>query len=173
MASINLTTKEENTEAGSLIREWGVFLLVAIGLALIYAGVFSYDRWLSQDLEGKNNEYETKYNAFLEKGKSVFDFQNRLEVAEPLVEKKNYALEILGQVEKAIIPEVYAESFSFDNGKGQINLTCVARHYGLVANQIASLKKMNYFSEVTMDETSTRDDGKIEFSLALTIKDKK
>lgn len=173
MANINLTTKEENIAAGSLGREWGVFLLVVVALVLVYAGIFSYNRWLVQDVERKNSEYETKYNALLEKGKSVFDFQNRLEIAKPLIEEKNYALESLGQIEKAIIPDVYAEALIFDQEKGQINLTCVAQHYGLVANQIASLKKMSYFSEIAVNKTNTRDDGKIEFILELTIKDKK
>lgn len=173
MANINLSTKKEDAEISSSLREWGGFLIVVIFLALVYAGIFSYNRWLSRDLEEKDNEYSNKYNAFLENGKSVFDFQNRLEAAEPLLEKENYALKVLSQIEKAIIPEVYVESFSFDKEKSRANLICVARHYGLVANQIASLKKMDYFSEVTANNTSTRDDGKIQFLLELTIKNKK
>jgi type II secretory pathway component PulL len=171
MININLTTKEENIETSSLGKEWGVFLVAIIAAALIYLGVFGYNRWLNQDLGEKNKEYETKHNSLLEKGKSVFDFQNRLETAKPLVAKKNYALESLGQIEKAIIPEVYVESFNFDSEKGQIDLTCVAQRYRLVANQIASLKKIDYFSEVATDKTSTRDNGKIEFLLKLKIKD--
>jgi Tfp pilus assembly protein PilN len=63
------------------------------------------------------------------------------------------------------------ESFDFSAGKGQINLNFVAKQYRLVANQIASLKKLDYFSEVELSETKTRDDGKIDFPLKLTIKD--
>lgn len=170
MVNINLTTKQEDAGAGSAVREWGVFIAVVILTALIYAGVFSYNRWLNQDLAVKNDEYKTKYDSLMEKGKSVFDFQNRLEVAKPLVVEKNYALESLGQIEKAIVPEVYVESFDFDSEKGQISLTCVTQNYRLMANQIASLKKMDYFSEIAIDNTVTRDDGMIEFTLGLTIK---
>lgn len=170
MVNINLTTKQEDAEAGSLGREWGLFILAVVLAAIIYAGVFSYNRWLNQDLAVKNEEYKTKYNSLMEKGKSVFDFQNRLEAAKPLVVEKNYALESLGQIEKSIVPEVYVESFDFNSEKGQISLTCVTQNYRLMANQMASLKKMNYFSEVAIDNTVTRDDGKIEFTLGLTIK---
>ncbi len=134
MTDINLIAKEEDVKTSSLGKTWGGFILVILSLGIIYAGVFSYNRWLIQDLEKKNTEYETNYNALLEKGKSVFDFQNRLEIVKPLVEEKNYTLEGLKQIEKAIIPEVYVESFNFDSQKGQIDLACIAGHYGLVAN---------------------------------------
>lgn len=171
MTNINLTTKEENAEAGFAIKDWSVFLLVIVIVSVIYLGLSIYDRWLSQNLEEKNTEYKTKYSAILEKGKSVFDFQNRLNVAKNLIVKKNYALEVIGQIEKAIIPEVYLESFDFLAEEGQINLTFVANQYRLVANQIASLRKLDYFFDVEVSETRTMDDGKVSFPLKLKIKD--
>lgn len=173
MTNINLTTREENSEAGSELREWGVFLLVIVVAGLIYLGFFGYNYWLKQDLLEKNKEYETKYSTLLEKEKSVFDFQNRLEIAKSLVAEKNYALEALGKIESAIIPEVYLESFNFVAEKGQINLNFVVKNYHLVANQIASLKKLDYFSEIEVNETKNRDDGEIDLPLILNIKDKK
>jgi len=171
MTNINLTTREENIEADSMVKEWSVFLLVIVIVGIIYLGFSSYSRWLSRNLEEKNTAYKTKYNALLEKGKSVFDFQNRLNVAKTLVVKKNYVLEIMGQIEKAIIPEVYLESFDFLAEEGQINLTFVAKQYRLVANQIASLRKLDYFSDIEVSETRTLDDGKVSFPLKLKIKD--
>ena len=171
MTGINLVTREEKKPPGSAAREWISCIVAIILLLLIYIGLIAYNRFLIKNADNLTNEYESQYSYLLENGKNVFDFQNRLEAAKPLVKKKNYALEGLVQIGKAIIPEVYAESFNFDAEKGQIDLTCVARHYGLVANQVSSLKKMDYFSEVAINETNTRDDGQIEFILKLTIKD--
>jgi hypothetical protein len=171
MTNINLTTKDEDIEGNSSAREWGPLFLAIVIAVIIYLGILGYSYWLSQDLEEKNKEYETKYNVLLEKRKSVFDFQNRLESARPLIKEKNYALEILGQIEKAIVPEVYLEFFDFNAEKKQINLNFVAKQYRLVANQIASLKKLDYFSEIEISETKVRDDGKISFPLKLTIRD--
>jgi hypothetical protein len=89
------------------------------------------------------------------------------------VAEKNYALEALGKIGSAIIPEVYLESFNFVAEKGQINLNFVVKNYHLVANQIASLKKLDYFSEIEVNETKNRDDGEIDLPLILNIKDKK
>lgn len=172
MTNINLTSKEENVELESKGKDWGVFSWVILAIALIYVGIFGYNYWLNQSLEEKNKEYEARLNAFFEKGKSVFDFRNRLKIAKSLMVKKNDTLEILKQIEGTIIPEVYLESFDFKAEKGQVDLNFVTNQYRLVANQIASLKKSDYFSEIEISKTTTRIDGKIEFPLKLTIKNK-
>lgn len=170
MSGVNLVTREEEKPSKSIAREWLSCLFVVIILLVIYFSSVAYNRSLVNSIENQNKEYASQYDYLMENGKNVFDFQNRLEAAKPLVEGKSYALESLKQIEKAIVPEVYAESFNFDAEKGQVGLTCVAQHYGLVAEQIASLKKMDYFSEVVVNETNTREDGKISFLLELTIK---
>lgn len=170
MTNINLTSIEENVELESTGKEWGGFLLAIIAVVIIYLGVFGYSYWLRQDLDKKNQEYNVNFNTLSEKGKSVFDFRNRLEAAKPLVAENNDALEVLGQIEKAVIPEVYLEEFDFKAAKGQIDLNFITSRYGLVANQIASLKKLDYFSEIEISKTTIREDGKISFPLKLTIK---
>lgn len=170
MTSINLVTREKEKPSGSLAREWTACIIVIILLLLIYIGLAAYNRFLIEKTDSLNGEYESQYNSLMESGKNVFDFQNRLEIAGPLVLEKNYALASLDQIEKMIIPGVYAEAFTWDAEKGKINLECVTGEYRLVANQLASLKKSNHFSEVIINETKNREDGKINFLVELVIK---
>jgi len=173
MDDINLVTKEEEKSAGSSAREWIACIVIIILSLLVYVGAVAYDRFLIKDVGRLNREYESQYNSLLESGKNVFDFQNRLETAKPLVLEKNYALGSLDQIEKMIIPGIYVESFTWSSEKGIVNLECVSSEYRLVANQLASFKKSDYFSEVIINETKSREDGKISFFLKLAIKNKK
>jgi Tfp pilus assembly protein PilN len=173
MTSINLVTRDAEKPSSSLAREWLVCGVVIILLVLLYAGLLAYNQFLTQKAVGSVEEYGSQYSRLLESGKNVFDFQNRLEIARPLVSQENYAIESLSQIEKMIIPGVYVESFSWDSEKGKIELECVTGEYRLVANQLASLKKSDYFSEVVVNETKSREDGKISFFLELVIKNKK
>lgn len=171
MTNLNLAINNEGEKpTSSLAREWTACIVVIVLLLLTYAGLAFYNRSLTKNIADLNEEYGSQYNSLMESGKNVFDFQNRLEVAKPLVLEKNHALESLNQIGKMIIPGVYAESFTWDAKEKKISLECVSGEYRLVANQLASLKKSDYFSKVAVNDTKTREDGKISFLVELVIK---
>ncbi len=170
MTNINLAPKNVSEEQHSSLRDWGIFLLVVFLLALIYFGLAYYNRWANQKLSSLEQEYQKNYESLLSKGESVFDFQNRLEVAKKVAAEKNYALESLGELEKAILPEIYVETFVLDKEKGTLNLTLVTTNYRLIANQVASLKQSGYFTEVFLSQSKNREGGKIEATLDLKLK---
>ena len=170
MTNINLAIREEEKPSGSLAKEWTACIVVIVLLLLTYAGLVAYNRFLTKNTTNLAGEYGSLYNSLMESGKNVFDFQNRLGIAKPLVLEKNYVLESLDEIGKTIIPGVYAESFIWDSQKGKISLECISSEYRLVANQLASFKKSDYFSEVVVNGTSSREDGKINFLVELTIK---
>jgi hypothetical protein len=173
MTNINLASKETEKAPSSLEREWTICVVVIIFLLLTYIGLIAYNSFLAKKTDALNREYESRNSALMESGKNVFDFQNRLTAAGPLVLGKNYALESLDQIGKIIIPGVYVESFTWDSDEGKFSLECIAVDYRLVANQVASFKKSDYFSEVVVNKTSNREDGKIKFFIELSLENKK
>src|SRR5665647_1862001 len=122
MTSINLVSKAEEKPSSSLAKEWTACAVAIVLLFLIYFGLIAYNRFLVKNEDNLTSDYNSQYNYLMENGKNVFDFQNRLKVASPLVLEKNYAIESLDQIEKMIIPGVYAESFEWDAEKANVNL---------------------------------------------------
>jgi hypothetical protein len=173
MININLKT-DGNSNKEKV--DWGkalplaAALLVVIGAA--YLVVTFYTKKYEDGTKAAQNDYDQKLDN-LKKGnaKDVFDFQNRLSESKKMLDGNLNPNNTLGEIEKVIIPSAYLTAYQFDAEKNSLDLTYSVSNYNDVAKQIASFKKTDYFSEVSLgDMKLSGQDGKISVSVNLKIK---
>lgn len=173
MVNINLKT-DGNTNKDKI--EWGktlplaILILAIVGLA--YVAVLFYSKKVDGELKTAKDLYNQKLED-LKKGnvKNVFDFQNRLTESKKMIDTNFNLMDSLREIEKAMVPGVYLNSYQFEADKKSLSLGCIASNYNDVAKQIFSFKKSAYFSDVSSGETSlSGQDGKINFKINLQIK---
>lgn len=159
---------EEKTKSGWMVPLEFIGIIIIIGaIAFLYFDTKNLDK----KIKVSKDEYEiqaTKLRS--ESARNVFDFQNRINKSEMLMEGNVSSLEILGALEKTIIPEAFLNSFTFDLSKKEISLVYYARSFDQVARQISALKASTYLLDVSSGETKITDKGLIEFSALMKIK---
>lgn len=156
MSNINLTT-ENNIEtkpsvvSGSLIAVAGILILV-LGL---YGIIGYFKQRTSAQLQETNREYEAEYEKFLAgNGNEVLDFSNRSDIAQQKLDESLSMSDILSQIEKSILPNVYLDSLKYDKAKGTVALDCAGDNFKTVAKQILSFKDNDFFSSVVPGQSS-------------------
>lgn len=176
MVNINLTAgppHEEIEEKTNSQKELLALLVIVLILFLAYGGLYYYNDNLKKESLKASEERETKINTFLDSAetKNFFDFQNRLNIANELFVKKDKTQEILGELEKIIIPGIYINSYDYDSEKKTLKLELVCDGYNNVAKQVLSLKKSSYFSEITLSKSNINGNGEIEMPVELKLAD--
>lgn len=172
MGIINLTTAEAKDESAIPYKK-GIISIIAVGIvmALIYGGIYFYKTKLAEKISVLDSKYGGELSKLTEsKNKDVVDFQNRIVMAKSMVAERSMAVEGLTEMEKDILPGVYAETYEYDRLKNEIKLNCVADNIDLISKQILIFKKSGFFQEVYPGEIKSQEKGMIAFTINLKVK---
>lgn len=174
MVNINLSAgppHEEIEKKTNSQKELLALLAIVLVLFLTYGGLYYYDSGLKKESSMASQERETKANAFLDSAetKNFFDFQNRLNIAGALFEKKGRTPAILDELEKIIIPGTYINSYDYDDDKKILKIELVCDEYNNVAKQVLSLKNSGFFSKVSLSKTYVDVGGNISMPVELKL----
>lgn len=173
MLDVNFETNENKKNepkalgksiAGSII---GLLLVVCLYVALNLTG-----KLLNSKITAVENQNKVDYSNFLAgKGNDVIDFKNRSLAAKNAISQGQLASDILAQIEKTILPNVYLDSFSYDNKDKSIALKCVGDNFNTEAKQILSFKESGFYSSVVPTSGAYDSEGKkLNFSINLKLK---
>lgn len=172
MTNINLITEDVSKKKGSLSDTGSVLGLIVLLLVLaLYGGILFYKgRVVNEAIQAKS-EYDQKYNeAVTGRAKEVADFQNRLVAAGKLIGQGRNVSDNLAAVETALLPNVYLDSYGYDDETSSVTINCVGDNYNTVAKQIRSFKNSSFFSEVASGKTSfDKVKNKIDFEIDLKL----
>jgi hypothetical protein len=177
MTDINLATSNTNIQPKSFDKNLSVNIgtVIAIILFLLAIAAYGFLYFYNKNLKSKITIAEEGYTNEIKKLTSdsnlnVFDFQNRIGLAKKTITDSNTSLGVLGKVEQDILPDVYLNSFSYDNTNKALDFSCVINGFNTYAKQIASFKNDDYFSEVNSGGATLNKDGKWETTIKLKIK---
>jgi hypothetical protein len=172
MANINLTSSGEAKEPHLISRGMGIVLTVFISILIIYVAVLAVGTKLDGDIakmkEGYNGTYEK-----LRRGNAseVADFKIRMDSAREVLETEESMPDSLTAIEKSILPNIYLDSFEYDNNEGAVTLVCVSDNYNLAAKQIISFKNSQDFAGVIAGESKMDvEENKIDSTIILKLK---
>jgi len=177
MANINLSTGQ-TTQPNNPVQSANKYgLISSISILVIALGAVGALLLWKNDIEKKEvaakTAYDEKYKELTSgKNKEVVDLQNRIFLAEDLVEqsKSPVAFNVLRAVEDSLVAGVYIDSYSQDKTAGSLKLSCVTDSYDSVARQVLSFKNSDVFSDVTVGKMDLSSEGKINFLLDLKVK---
>lgn len=174
MINVNLKTGE-NEVIKSQANFFGKSLVVPLAalclVFLLYAALVIIGKSLSSRINEAAERNQTDYSNFLAgNGNAVIDFKNRSQTANEAMSNSRPSGEILSQIESSILPAVYLNSFQYDNTKKIISLKCVGDNFNTVAKQILSFKESGYYMAVVPGDGAFEKDGKLNFSIDLTLK---
>jgi hypothetical protein len=175
MADINLVSPSTNSDLPS--RETSMnsgviiaFVLLVIALAA-YGWLYYYNKNLDKKIQDAKYQYKVQIAALTsEKNLETFDFQNRIAIAKKVIVDKGAELEMLADIEKSILPQVYINSLSYDKTGKTVDIKCVADTFNSFVAQVANFKSSQFFSSALTSGASINQDGKWEFELKLNIK---
>jgi hypothetical protein len=177
MESINLATQTSSSEPGGEQSSLGSGLLGAIIIfvlvLLLWGGLFFWDMMLSKKITDIQAQYSQKYDGFVKSDAiGVVDFKDRLNLAKDLSNKNINIRETLDKIESLLIsPDVWLASYKYGKENGTIVLSCRTKNYEVVARQILSFKKSDYFSSVSGGKTQLdKTTGIITFEVDLKLK---
>ena len=172
MVNINLSTigeedtkKEESYNIGTIL-----ILSVVVILVLACGGVYIWKNDINKRIASAKEEYKEnleKLNG--NEYSSIVDFQIRLDIAESSLEEKNLTDESFNQVEQNLIPGIRLEGYNFNNEERIIKIEGVTSDYEILAKQVLSFKKTDYFSGVSIGKTELNKNGEVEFPIILSI----
>ncbi|MFA6974159.1 MAG: PilN domain-containing protein [Parcubacteria group bacterium] len=172
MANINLATNSYAADKKTFSYNAGLMVVGGVLLALVigYGVILFFDRSAQAKIGTTNEQYETEYQKLISGNKDLVDFQNRIVVAKELVPQESAGYSSLPAVEKAMVPSVYLKDFNYDQAQKTISVGGVADNFDMLAKQILSFKKSDYFTEVSAGATTLDQKGKVNFALKLKIK---
>jgi len=172
--SINLKTNSSNNNQEKInfgkALPFAVIILVLILIA--YFALAYYSKKIDAQIIGEQEIYSQKMEEF-KKGdaKEALDFQNRISESKNLLLQYENNLDLLDEIQKYILPEVYLVKISADFDSNEINLDCRTTNYDYVSKQILSFKNSAFFSKVEAgDSNIVAQEEKVNFKLVLSIK---
>lgn len=175
MVNINLSTNQSAQQDGPGIAsaKSGIVVIeiVLLAVALISGGLMLWVDNLNDKTAAAEAEYADKTAVLMEnsRNKDIVDFQNRLSLTDGLVDQKNLAMDVLQEVERKLVSGAYLTAYEADKEAKTLKLECVADNYEAVARQILSFKSSEYFSEVSVKNTSMSNEGKSIFSIDIKL----
>ena len=152
MSNLNLTTggaEVEKRRGGSLGTATVIPILILILVLVAYGAIIYLGTRVDAEKQTVTAQYENEYAKFLAgNAGAVLDYGQRSVLAGKLADENQLTSEIFQEVEKAVLPSVYLDSFEVDREKNTVILTCVGGNFNTVAKQIMSFKQSEYFSSV-------------------------
>jgi uncharacterized protein (UPF0333 family) len=140
-------------------------------MVVAYLWIFFSSKSTAAKTESANSQYGIEYKKFISgDNKDVMDFQNRLMVAKDLLNQKNSGYGSMPAIEAAMVQGVYLKSFDYEQSKNSVAVEGVADNFDIMAKQILSFKQSAFVAGVTTGTTSLDNNGKVNFTLNLSIK---
>lgn len=174
MSNINLTTEISSQNENDKRVNTGVVavIIVLIMLFVVYGLLLFGKLQTDKDIVKVQEEFKTEYESLtVGKGKEIVDFQKRLDTAKDAMTKSKNIKESLEEGEKLMVGGSYLSSYKFNNKDNTITMNCVSDNYNVVAKQILSYKKSDYFSGVAAGKSSyNATKNKINFDINLILK---
>jgi hypothetical protein len=184
MTDINLASGGAQRESGVDKTNLGIvaMLIILVLLLATYGALLLLKNNMTSQIQVSQQEFDAKYKSLTEgDGKTVVDFQNRIDLAKKSMPMDRDISGDMTQLEKLMVPGAYLDSYKYDDTTKNITLTCIADNYNTVAKQILSFKKAAVFSGVipggsvarSAGDSTTGNDNtskKINFTLILTLK---
>lgn len=176
MPDINLVPEEYQKKGISLgavfSKTGGIVLILLILSLLFYGGLLFYQKKLQTNLNSINQEItnlESKRDKTTEE--AILSADKKLNLAEDLFKSHLYWSDLFGNIEKAVVPDVYfSESkLDFANEKVDIGLTGNAKTYTALAQQMVSFKEDPSVESIAVSKISLSESGGIEFDLAIVF----
>lgn len=169
MTTINLSqsTQQGPVQKTSAIDK-GIFTSLAIlAIALVVFGGLKL--WASRiqsqkDAIDRQTAAETRGLEGNEANRAA-DFYERLTKIGGNIAAENNPAEMLGQVEKSVIPGSVITSL--DSSGGSLSLKISSDNFLTAAKQLLAFKRSDYFSGVKITEISRDTEGKVILSLAM------
>lgn len=173
MSNINLNFSEESAsrkEAKAFGSSVIISIICLLLVLLLYGFLLVANKNLNTKIGEANDQYQEKYDAFVAgNARSVIDFNNRSKEAKRLLDGDEKTTEILGEIERTILPSVYLTSLKYDRDKKTVSLSCVGDNFNTVAKQVLSFKESQLFSSV-VPGASVVDSEKNQLNFEIDIK---
>jgi len=173
MANLNLAEAEYQQNKSSISYTGGLVVIFVILVMLLggYLWIYFSEKSVDSSAASAKSQYDEQYAKLTGTGnKDVVDFQNRILTAKGLTDQEKAGYQSLPATEQSMVPGTYLESFSYDQSKKTVTVIGVADNYNILAKQILSFKKSDYFSDISTGATSLDKNGKVDFSLSMTTK---
>lgn len=172
MANINLAESgyQKNKPSSYYINGLITISVILAILIVGYLWIFFSEKSIEAKIASADSQYNAEYATLMSANKDVVDFQDRIITAKNLIDQESSGYNILPATEQSMVPGAYLESFSYDQEKNTLAVEGIADNFDVLAKQILSFKRSDYFSGVTAGATSLNKDGKVDFSLNMNIK---
>lgn len=146
-------------------------IIVLVLVVALYVGLIGWKSNLNNKIAVATDDYTASYNG-LKNGLNieVTDLQNRIFMSKKLFKQDKLIWNVLENVEKSIVSNVYLTSYKSDKNKHTLDVVGVANNYNDLSRQILSFKSSEIFSTVNADNINIREDGKIAFSIKMEFK---
>lgn len=168
MTNINLATSDLPQKQGLPYKKGIVSIVIILALLLGGYGWTSFEAGkIGREIKATNGNYLAEYQQLTSNNKEIVDFQNRITLARGLLAEKNTAGNSLPELEKNILPKAHLTAYSLE--KNKLALTVIADNFDILARQIASFKKDNYFSAVSVGRSSLNEENKVVSEIILNV----
>ncbi len=172
MSTINLVPegfrqKKEKTSKKLVI----IPIVLIIITAIICAGLFFYEKTLSNkvsDLDNEIDQINEKISQELDT--EVISFQKHLNNLKRMLNDHIYYSNVFDLIEKNTVPTVSFESFDGDVPSKKIQLKGKAISFSSLAKQVVAFREAEEISKVDFSSASIGVDGGIGFDLSLFLK---
>jgi hypothetical protein len=175
MPNVNLSTQTYSSGDGFSFSGGGFFgaMVILILVLGLWGGLVFWGNIIAGEAKKTEEVYNQKYEDFTRRdAKEAVDFKNRLDFARDYNGTSASIKETLDNIEKSLLKsEVWLGSYKYDEKIRTVIVSCRAKNYRLVAEQILSFKKSDYFSSVSGGKTQMdKTNGVISFEVNLAIK---
>lgn len=177
MPGINLSQSAMQNEQGrSEIR--GIHLssqfigsTAAVLLALAaWGGLTYYDGRLQSDIDTMTESINAKNTGFSgEDVDRVADFSLRIGLLGTNLKEKVDPSTLLVSLQGVMLDSVVLSSYSYDQKGGSIVVDGNAESFRSLARQLVAFRKLPGFKDLSIENTSRSDDGKIQFGARITV----
>lgn len=148
-----------------------IITAVFIATAMVTGGLILWKGNLKKQVDAADATYDEKYKKLIneDRNKDVVSFQNRITMANELINEKNIVLDSLQLVEKDMVPGVYLKSYNSNKKGKSISLEGISESMDAIAKQIVSFKSSEMFSAADVTSIGLSPEGKIEFSMEIKM----
>ncbi len=173
MSNVNLATEKIPQNKAKKIGKGLIISIVSLVLVIcLYVVLLFMNKKVSAQIVAVQSQFKSEYNKFLaSNANEVFDFKKRSNLAKKLISADRSQRSIFNQLEKDLLPQVYLNSYSYNKNKNNLSLNCSGDNFNVVAKQVLSFKKSNYFQKVSLRKSELSiENNRVEFIINLKLK---
>jgi len=176
MPEMNLAQRTDRNNVGW--RRWfgkGALFLVVVSVAAIalWQGLLFYERVLADRIAAKDIEISDAIASISQEDiNKIADFQFRLDgVSTGLARQASVGnpAELLGTVEKVVVPGVRLVSYSYDAGTGTIGIDGEADSFRSVVQQMVAFKSEPGYETLSVSDIGRNESNRVTFSFSVAF----